>query len=298
MKIDFYYLKLGKKNCEAEEWLSHKNKMGSPHAFIYFDNLKEKDYKKGKVKKQALEFYRVGTEKNQASIRFIVIYEGYLKLLKPLGPIKFLRSTWNDQKPPKRHRRKVIPVKVVEKKSVLDLPLVLAGMPSNQSLARGTFQKITDQGNLLALKLLFEDAKEESSTFQPLDACSFFECLSSTELETLVAKCLEELGCFVPAHLGGNLKGIDLLASKETSGEIKFCEHLLKNKTGIQVKRKDGKQKNAKEVNIYVALDAKEPNAVNATRLLDQVKNLPKTKAWLLRSLNWIPKKYLSGLGL
>lgn len=296
--MNFYYLKLGKKNCEAEEWLSHKNKLGSPHAFIYFDNLKEKDYRNKKAKKQALEFYRIGSEKNQENNCFIVIYDGYLNVLKPHGPIKFLRSTWNDQKPPKRHRRKVIPVKVLKKIFILDLPLVLAGMPSNQSLARGTFQKITDQGNLLALKLLLEDDKEEGNTFQPLDACSFFECLSSTELETLVAKCLEELGCFVPAHLGGNLKGIDLLASKETSGEIKFCEHLLKNKTGVQVKRKHGNKTIDPEVDIYVALDAKEPNVVNAEKLLEQIKDLPKTKAWLLRSLNWIPKKYLTGLGL
>jgi len=295
--MNFYYLKLGKKNCEAKEWLSNKNEMGSPHAFIYFDNLKEKDYKNKKAKKQAQEFYRIGSEKKQGSNRFIVIYDGYLNLLKPYGPIKFLRSTWNDQKPPKRHRRKVIPVRVLEKRYILDLPLVLAGMPSNQSLARGTFQKITDQGNLLALKLLFEDPKEDDATFQPLDACSFFECLSSTELETLVAKCFEELGCFVPAHLGGNLKGIDLLASKETTDEIKFCEQPLKAKTGIQVKRKDGNQKIDKEVDIYVALDAKEPTAVDAKKLLDQIKKLPKTKAWLLRSLNWIPQKYLSGLG-
>lgn len=296
--MNFYYLKLGKKNCEAAEWLSNRNKMGSPHAFIYFDNLKEKDYVKGKARKQALEFYKVGLDRNRAQTRFIVIFDGHLHLLQPLGPVKFLRSTLNSDKKPKPHRRKVMPVKIVEKRSVLDLPLVLAGMPSNQSLARGTFQRIADQGNLLALGLLFEDAKDEDGTFKRLDACSFFECLSSTELETLVAKCLEELGCFVPAHLGGNLKGIDLLANKETSDEIKFCELPLKTKTGIQVKRKDGNDKIAKEVDIYVALDARDPAAVDAKKLLDQIKELPKTKAWLLRSLNWIPKKYISGLGL
>lgn len=296
--MNFYYLKLGKKNCEAQEWLSNKNKLGSPHAFIYFDNFKETDYEKEKAKKQALEFYRVGLDQKRANNRFIVIFDGHLNLLQPLGPVKFLKSTWNDQKPPKKHRRKVMPVRILEKRPVLELPLVLAGMPSNQSLARGTFQKITDQGNLLALKLLFEDAKEEEGTLQRLDACSFFECLSSTELETLVAKCLEELGCFVPAHLGGNLKGIDLLASKDTSNDIKFCEQPLKAKTGIQVKRKDGNEKIAKEVDIYVALDAKEPAAVDAKKLLEQIRKLPKTKAWLLRSLNWIPKNYLFGLGL
>jgi hypothetical protein len=296
--MNFYYLKLGKKNCEAEEWLSNKNELGSPNAFIYFDNLREKDYKKGKARKQALEFYRVGQDRGRSNNRFIVIFDSHIHLLQPLGPVRFLKSTLNNDKIRKPHRRKVMPVRVVAKKPVLELPLVLAGMPSNQSLARGTFQKIVDQGNLLALKLLFEDAREESNTFRPLDAYSFFECLSSTELETLVAKCLEELGCFVPAHLGGNLKGIDIIAHKETSENVVFCGHLLKKTTAIQVKRRTHGKKIDKDVNIYVALDAEGPNSVDANKLLELIVKLPKTKAWLLRSLNWIPKKYFSGLGL
>jgi len=296
--MDFYYLKLGKQNSEAQEWLSNKNELGRPHAFIYFDNFKETDYEKEKAKKQALEFYRVGLDQRRAKSRFIVIFDGHLNLLQPLGPVKFLRSTWNDQNPPKKHRRKVMPVRILEKRPVLELPLVLAGMPSNQSLARGTFQKISDKGNLLALALLFEKADSENKSIQPLDATSFFECLSSTELETLIAKCLEELGCFVPAHLGGNLKGIDIIAYKETSENVVFCGHLLKKTTAIQVKRRTHGKKIDKDVNIYVALDAEGPNSVDANKLLELIVKLPKTKAWLLRSLNWIPKKYLSGLGL
>jgi hypothetical protein len=296
--MNFYYLKLGKRNCEAEEWLSNRNKMGSPHAFIYFDNFKEKDYVKGKARKQALEFYRVGLDPNRAQTRFIVIFDGHLHLLQPLGPVKFLRSTLNNDKRPKPHRRKVMPVKIVEKRSILDLPLVLAGMASNQSLARGTFQMVMDNGNVFALTLLFEKSRHGRKPLLGLTATSLLECLSSTELETLTAKCFEELGCFVPAHLGGNLKGIDLIVKKEVPEPVYFCRQLLKRTNAIQVKRKTGNKKIDKDVNIYVALDAKEPNAVDAEMLLNQVKELPMTRAWLKRSLNWIPEKYLTDVGL
>ena len=117
-------------------------------------------------------------------------------------------------------------------------------------------------------------------------------------METLVAKSLEELGLFVPAYRGGNLKDVDLLAYNDTEKQISFANIILKRETSVQVKRKKGKMRCPPSCDLLVGIGVVGKCAVDGPMLLSQVLKLPRTRAWLKRSLNWIPEKYLTDVGL
>lgn len=295
--MDYFYLKIGKGNKAANEWLAGKNPLKKPAVVIYFDCFEEKDYKSNKACKEAMEFYQRGSEPKASITRMVVIHEGEVLILKPNGQVVFLPSEINEEGNP--HTPKAMPVEILICKSMAKAPLVLAGITANRFLSSGTFRRITDHGNLKALDCfsgnLSDGGHWPKSTFTADDLLG---CLGSTEMETLVAKCLEELGCFVPAYRGGNLKDIDLLAYNETGGPISFAGISLKKEVAVQVKRKKGKMKCPPTCDLLVGMEVVGERTVDGPALMSQVLKLPKTKNWLKRSLAWLPADHVLSLGL
>jgi len=295
--MDYFYLKIGKGNQDAPDWLAGRNPLKKPAVVIYFDDLGEREYQAQKAGKEATEFYLRGFEPKSSKTRMVVIHEGEILILKPRGQVVFLPSKLNDHGEP--HTPKGMPIEIVTKKRVSEAPLVLSGLTANRFLSSGTFRKITDPGNLRALDCFIGQAGETShwpqGKFTPDE---LLELLGSTEMETLVAKSLEELGLFVPAYRGGNLKDVDLLAYNDTEKQISFANITLKRETSVQVKRKKGKMRCPPSCDLLVGIGVVGERAVDGPKLLSQILNLPRTRAWLKRSLNWIPDKYLSDLGL
>lgn len=297
MSLEYFYLKIGKGNKAAKEWLAGKNPLNKPAVVIYFDSLEEKDYTSNKPCKEALEFYRRGFEPKASTTRMVVINEGEVFILKPKGQVVFLPSELNDEGNP--HTPKAMPIEILVRKNMAKAPLVLAGITANRFLSSGTFRRITDPGNLKALDC-FTGISSNGDHWPKgiFTADDLLGCLGSTEMETLVAKCFEELGYFVPAYRGGNLKDIDLLAYNETGRPIKFAGIPLKDEVAIQVKRKKGKMKCPPTCDLLVGMEVVGERTVDGPALMSQVLKLPQTKKWLKRSLAWLPTDLVLSLGL
>lgn len=106
---------------------------------------------------------------------------------------------------------KFFEVKIIKVVNVTDAPLVLSSMRANRWLSSGTFTPLADiryQGNIEAARTV------ASLTGRPI---SRLDCLSSVELETLIAKLFEEQGFFVPAYRGGFVDGFDLVVEPPAS---------------------------------------------------------------------------------
>jgi hypothetical protein len=122
------------------------------------------------------------------------------------------------------------------------------------------------------------------------------ECLSSVELETLVAKLFEAAGCFVPAYRGGCVKDVDLFAHNESGETIEFGKLVLapRQRLAIQVKGWNRLKKCPSEVDCLIGFEAPNlPGCYDGDWLLSQVKRFPKVVDWLKHSLNWLPPKFL-----
>src|SRR5207247_1001715 len=102
-------------------------------------------------------------------------------------------------------------VHVLAHRNAKDVPLVLASITANQFYTRGTFRRINDWGNYKAIDCAV-GKRFQGDHWEP-DLCAvgkrfqgdhwepdqqgpaqILECLSSVELETLVAKLLEAHG--------------------------------------------------------------------------------------------------------
>lgn len=158
-------------------------------------------------------FGRVGQdEKLREAARIVTISEGFVWLYAFAGKIRRLKRRRSKPNEKVADVPKVIPIRLFKKRRLQKVPLILASMTANQHFTRGTFAKIDDEkypGNVAALDVLWRRTPRRISRLQ---------CLSSIELETLVAKILEANGAFVPAYKGGFLKGIDLFAYTRTAG--------------------------------------------------------------------------------
>jgi hypothetical protein len=115
------------------------------------------------------------------------------------------------------------------------------------------------------------------------------QCLSSVEIETLVAKLFEESGCFVPVYRGGVLKDVEIVARNISQNPIKLFETLIPpgESVSIQVKRDGRKKQDRDSCDIFISA------VRDAEILLDAVIASESTKSWLLHSLDWLPNEYL-----
>lgn len=213
-------------------------------------------------------------------------------------PIAFARSGRNCVDVPK-----AIPVVVEERLPIHEAPLIIASLRVNQHFCRGTFAHISPAnypGNVAALNWLWGDIPRP---------CHRIQCLSSIELETLVAKLLEEHGAFVPAYKGGFLHGVDLFAYTDSAAIAGSLSLPYVQRRGggfvssVQVKARVSEPDDARtwlaggdERVLITNEDEPHPalaelhNVSYFTRdwIVQALRSAPASSAWLDRSLNWL----------
>ncbi|RDD30331.1 hypothetical protein CR161_06180 [Prosthecochloris sp. ZM] len=295
----YFYAKIGDGNYLAEDYLAGNNELGAPAIPIYFDGTPANQaafLSGGSAKEQGRLFFECGASPSHKNV--VVIHNGKVTIASPSGNVIFKTSTKH-----KNHlgNVKLLPVTIQSRPlSITEVPAILASMTANRYYYSGTFREIKDMGNLNALQYVTNRPISIPATPSLVHV---LECLSSFELETLVAKLLEEAGCFVPAYRGGNMKGADLFAYNDTNSVINIAglaiPHSRKG-VSIQVKRSNKKLSNPPAgVDYLVGLKVKPgTNNFDQTWFLNSLNTFSGTKSWLKRSLNWLPQTYLATNGL
>jgi hypothetical protein len=205
---------------------------------------------------------------------------------------------------------------------ISEVPYILGAMKSSQAFARGTFcsigRNINDdkiskyKGNLAALVCLLKDVDFVLNEFDNL-SIDPLHCLSSIELETLVAKIFEANGCFVPAHRGGVLKDIDLIARASDNTKISGLDFNANETLSIQIKLNISNSK--KDINELRQFLDRSKNHYLITSDLDeechsdletyknngqfltakwiksQIAKNPSVEKWFEESVKWLPKE-------
>jgi hypothetical protein len=290
--MDYFYLKLGRGNALAKESLVGCRK---PSATIFFDDLTAADYASGKGGKEPREFVLRGQPGMWGQTLMVVIHDGEVWVLRPAGAVKFLSSQTDESG--HQNTPKVMPVEIVAHRPCKDVPHVLAGIGSNQFYTRGTFRQMNDWGNYKAIDWVAGRVGQgEHWDLAKHGPDQLLECLSSTELETLVAKLFEAHGCFVPAYRGGMMKDIDLFAQNEGTQPIRVGPLTIRPRgsVSIQVKRWAEGMTCPDSADCLVGLGVTGPDTINAGQLLALVNEAAAVRAWLRRSLHWLPEEFLN----
>jgi hypothetical protein len=291
--MHYYYLKIGKGNKLAKDWLEGKNPLGKPAAVIFFGPTHVTDLLQKETTEQAPGFCKAGLPENRENILAVVISGGYLWIVQPASKVTELKEEEGDI-------WKVMELKVLKHKSLNEVPPVLASIGSNRYLSSGTFREIKSLGNIKAIKVVLgRSLSKKHYATKNLDNLHLLECLSSVELETLIAKIFEAAGCFVPAYRGGYMKDIDLFATNDTSKRLDLAGLRIDKGQTISVQVKTNANGDIRTTaNYLISLDANRDNQVfNADWMIDQAKTFPKVSSWLARSLGWLPKEYLKHFG-
>lgn len=284
----FFYAKLGAGNSLADDYLSGHSEINAPAIPIHFSKDEKCDNREaflrdGGAKEQGKNFFWCADHPNNAHI--VIIHRGMFHLVKPCGTVVFRPSTvsktWQGQV-------KLLPIRKVIEEKIDKIPPILATMTANRHLSSGTFREIKDEGCRKAIDTL---AFENRSVTSPN---SIFSCLSSIELETMIAKIFEEACCFVPAYRGGSTVGIDIFAHNDTSNPISIGRISIppKESISIQVKRHCDTTVPPDGCNYLLSVNHDTPWMKAA------IANSPMTKKWVTRSLDWLPKQYLIENGL
>lgn len=208
----FAYAKIGAGNSEFEKYLLQAESKFIP---IYFDRSysNEEDFLcHGGSKKQGQLFFEYGHERDSKYI--IINSRGIINVYKPTGPVIFRQISASTEAD---GWVKLLPVELVVAKPSTEVPAVLAGINANRYYSSGTFREITSPGNIAALQFLL--GLQENAT-GPRSLLEALNLLGSIEMETLVARILDEQGLFVPAHHGGTMQDIDLFAHNDSDHPI------------------------------------------------------------------------------
>ena len=295
--MEYYYLKIGTGNAQARDWLAGKNPLAVPAAVIWFDPRSLEEYEAGKGDLEPRTFWNRGKDEFREQTMMVVVHEGEVWILKPAQPVRFLPADGANT-----NTRKAMPVTVLAHRSAKDVPLVLASITANQYYTRGTFRRINnkknkDWGNCKAIDCVAGGPLEgEHWAIEKQQAAQLLECLSSVELETLVAKLLEARGCFVPAYRGGGMKDIDLFAHND-SGQPVCIDHLViqpHERVSLQIKRWSKGMTKPASVDYLIGLDVKGENAFNANWLMQRIQESSNVMNWFCRSLAWLPADFLN----
>ena len=295
-QVKFYYHKLGTGNEHASAWLDDcKNPIGERAIVVFFGRSTRKQIH---LRKESAEQVRAFYESGEANVRehrlITVVAKGIVWLLQPSGDVIEREDAegWSKEQ---GVLLKILPVRLVKRKLTKEVPHVLASINAHTFLSRGTYREITNWGNQKAICQVagIEFPKEH---WKPTDrpANQLLECLSSVELETLVARVFEARGCFVPAHRGGVMADIDLFAHNDSTQEIRLGALVIpaKESISIQVKGWNAPPICPSGVDCLIGFDIphKAPRSYDGDWLLDQVRELPNVRAWLRRSLDWLPE--------
>ncbi len=300
--MQYFYLKIGHRNCLAEDWLSGKNPIGLPAGVIFFgkctiEQIKAEDYKVRQVK----DFYLSSLPENRGNTIIAVIGHGKGWIIQPSGILQEYHPT-----PADKHNLddywKILPVKILKSFSLKEIPPVLAGINANAYLGRGTYREIPYGGNIKAIaSVLALPLPNNYLTKENITANCLLECLSSVELETLVAKLFEDKGCFVPAYRGGYLQDIDLFVHnyQNISANVGGIDIPPQCKISMQVKGHNNLTKCPEEVDYFIGLNApNSDNCFDGEWLLNQIRQSPAVAKWLRLSLSWLPEEIISSYGL
>ena len=295
--MNYFLLKIGKGNSEAIDWLEGRrpNPFGRPGAVIYFDNLTEADYRAGKGSSQPRVFFEIGADqKSWNETRMVVVCEGVVWVLKPAGEVIFMPEI--DRPDKTRCTPKAMPVDVLARCPMKDVPPVLACIGVNQFYVRGTFRRINHWGNFKAIdQTVGAPCTGEHWDLAKQGPTQLLECLGSVEFETLIAKLLEARGFFVPAYRGGVIQHIDLFAHNDTDADLDLegLKILARQAASIQVKTWSNGKAKTEAVDYLIGFDVKGAGTFNSEWVLKQVLDCHSAAAWLKRSLNWLPRELL-----
>lgn len=302
--IKWYYAKLGKANGYAEYLLT-----GNPCMVAVFfdstDNIETWRDPGGRDGNQKRDFYFAQAEDTRKTAGIVVLFDTTVYLLKPVDKqarvlldVNETRERFGDVGGNTAKLIEVEPACLNWKRSFKDVPHVVASMTANQALARSSFHNITDPGNQIALDWLI-DPSRGASKFDQLEkqfkAALPFWCLSSVQMETLVAKLCEEAGCFVPAYRGGSMKDVDLFAYNYRATPIHIGEMTIEPNRGVSIQVKRGQAPCVLTANVdyLVGLFEESTNRCLGTKwLLNCLKDNQDTRKWLLRTLDWLPQSH------
>ncbi len=291
--MDYFYLKLGQGNHLAADWLEGRNPLGRAAAPIFFDNLTAKDYSNGKGGNEPREFVRRGEASLREKTLMVVLHAGEALVLQPAGSVEFLPSAENSEG--EWLTTKAMPVEIITRRAMKEVPPVLAGLSANQFYTRGTFRPLNDWGNFKAVDwVVGRVGKSDHWKLEDNGPDQLIECLGSTELETLVAKLLEDCRFFVPAYRGGVMKDIDLFGHNDTKQPIGIGSLTVPpgRSISVQVKRWAKGMECPDGVDLLVGIGVTGPNTIDAEMLISLVNQSVAVRGWLHRSLHWLPEEF------
>jgi hypothetical protein len=311
-----YFAKKSKRCGAAGYWLEEKKE-----APIFYSNLLLTDIRKENAKfkewgnstSDIKNFYNIGNQNKYARLEniFLTIDEGYAWIYQPCGTIREALKESHDSE--FRGKKvdgipKSIPIRVIAHRHVKDIPLVLSSMKSNQWMSRGTFREIERDragsyiGNIAAIQSVIGNWESDFSV-DPLS------CVSSLEFETLVAKLLEEKGCFVPAYKGGFLRDVDLIC-KPSKPVALGGVHLDRGKSyawqlKLQLRKADMKQiaqsgllticlNSDTELDELFSEKSVRQHIFGRDWLRTILAQSPLTLDWIEKSLKWLPHHHRS----
>lgn len=282
----------------AEYWLEDQKAAPIFYGDCTIEGLRQGASKAWRRGEQAASFVNLleQAEAERFSPIFITIDSGQIWIYVPThgpfegSPITAPAGTFDDLP-------KYFSVRILRKASVADAPLVLSSMRVNRWLSSGTFVALTGtqyQGNIEAARML-AGLKQ-----QPI---SRLDCLSSVELETLVAKLFEEHGFFVPAYRGGFIDGFDLVVEPPAHAVPALFDLAAEQAPiAIQVKLRLSDEKGARvwlersrrrylvtsQIELPVRLRAVADQVLTRTWLSQALTISPRTRQWLERSTRWV----------
>lgn len=298
----YFFLKLGKQNILLDQCL--RSDRTNPYAVVFYGRGSWADILgSNECDQQFRDYVDVGAKAASARTTIVVSGWGHMWFYHPAGPVEDGAADpikYHTEDPPKilrlRPAVRARPWDSVDEPVVnlANVPAVLAGLRASRHLSSGTFRPITQPGNVAALEtVLFGHL--ESGTFAKLignGLAGLLRCLGSIELETLVARLLEESGLFVPAFHGGTIPDIDVFVRNDTASDIDVGGVRFPSGTrnGIQVKGVSDRThtKGAEDFRICLAPQSNGP-ILGVPWFADCLRVLPKTRGWLRRSLNWLP---------
>lgn len=323
---EYFYAKFGTGNALLTKYLSNETEVKGPAVPIFFAGIDNNHREiercedlieavRRKQKPQVQSFFECG--RNTAHKYIVAIGNGRVRVLAPTAEAVFCcasketldlkeQAERDASEFEERYRGKIklLPVEICVDVPASTAPVVLSGMTQNRYISANTFVKFPDgpqyRGNIKAVEfLLATKAKNRSIRNEQFIAdpkqnnpSNLLECLSSIELETLVAKLFENYGCFVPAYKGGTIKDIDLFVHNDKDIDINISGLIVpKNESkSIQVKRNDP-DRPPQFVDFLTVLGGTSSGSRFGANWFASSLNDDKGKAvkeWMERSLSWL----------
>ena len=301
----YFFHKLGKGNCEVARFLGDARAGDTGRIVIYFGEASIADCLNNKVGADAKEFCETGLKAPNSDVRVVVVAQREFWIVEPTGAVEAIGIEPNEVG--ESNLLKAMPVRVLVRKAVAEVPHLLASMASNAYWSRGTFREIgkappADSRRLswdgwshqFAIELQLPKAKRRFPQLVP-EGPELLRLLSSVELETLVAKVFEEAGCFVPAYRGGTMADVDIIARNEHHRPVQLGTLQIPARQNLAIQVKSWMRDPPRVVDgvFFVSLNLHrhdQGKGWDAAALWSVLMTCPQTTGWLKRSLDWLPE--------